>query len=66
MDTVIDGRDAVIVEWQKSFIGTETRCIQMFVIVDKFVWKVTCSVDPEEYDDVKDDLYSIIQSLDIL
>ncbi len=67
-NTTVDGINAVIIDWEKSFtdLDKKSRSVQMFMIVDQLVWKITCYVDSEKYDDTKDDLYDIVKSLRIL
>ena len=68
INTIIGGREAIIIDWESSFpdLGKKGRSVQMFMIVDKLVWKITCNVDSEKYAYIKDDLYAIVESLRIL
>ena len=68
INTIIDGREAVIIDWESytSDSNGKVRCIQMFTIADKLVWKVTCYADSEKFSDFEDDLHAIIRSLRIL
>ena len=68
INTIVGGREAAIIDWGSSYpdLDKKSRCVQMFMIADKLVWKVTCYVDSEEYDDFKDDLHAIVRSLRIL
>ena len=66
--TIIDGREAVIIDWESytSDSNGKVRCIQMFTIADKLVWKVTCYADSEKFSDFEDALHAIVRSLRIL
>jgi len=66
--TNIGGREAVVIDWEQSYsdIGKKARTIQMFMIADGLVWKITCYVDSTKYDYFQDDLYAIVTSLRIL
>lgn len=68
INTIIGGREAVIIDWENSYpdIGKKARTVQLFMIADNLVWKVTCVVDLEEYRTYKDDLFAIVRSLRIL
>ncbi|MBA7582401.1 hypothetical protein ES708_24329 [subsurface metagenome] len=68
VSTIIDGREAVIIDWESytSDSSRKARCIQMFIIADKLVWKVTCYADSEKFSDFEDDLHAIVRSLRIL
>lgn len=68
VSTIINGREAVIIDWESytSDLSGKVRCIQMFTIVDKLVWKVTCYADSEKFSDFEDDLHAIVRSLRIL
>ena len=67
-ETNIGGREAVIIDWESSYpdIGKTARTLQMFMIADGLVWKITCYVDSTKYDYFKDDLHAIVSSLRIL
>lgn len=66
--TIIGGREAVIIDWESSSseLGKKARSVQMFLIADNLVWKVTCYVDSEKFSDFEDDLHAIVRSLLIL
>jgi len=68
LNTIIGGKEAVIIDWGNSVpdSGKKARTVQMFMIADKLVWKVTCYVDSENYDYFRSDLYDIVRSLRIL
>ena len=63
VSTIIGGREAVIIDWESytSDLSGKVRCVQMFMIADKLVWKVTCYVNSEKYGYFKDDLYAILK-----
>jgi len=67
VNTIIGGREAVIIDWESSSseLGKKARSIQMFLIADNLVWKVTCYVDSEKFSDFEDDLHAIVRSLRI-
>ena len=66
--TIIGGREAVIIDWESSTseLGKKARSVQMFLIADNLVWKVTCYVDSEKLSNFEDDLHAIVRSLRIL
>jgi len=68
VSTIIGGREAVIIDWESSSseLGKKARSIQMFLIADNLVWKVTCYVDSQQFSDFEDDLHAIVRSLRIL
>lgn len=67
-NTIIGGREAVIIDWGNSYpdLDKKARTVQMFMIADKLVWKVTCYVDSEKFSDFEDDLHAMVRSLRIL
>lgn len=67
LNTIIDGREAIVVDWEVSIpdLG-KSRCLQMFTLKDKLVWKVTCYAGSEVFSDFEDDLYAMVRSLRIL
>ncbi|MBA7587861.1 hypothetical protein ES708_29906 [subsurface metagenome] len=66
--TIIDGREAVIIDWESftSDLSGKVRCVQMFTIADEIVWKVTCYADSTKFADFEDDFLAIVRSLRIL
>ena len=68
VNTIIGGREAVIIDWESytSDSSTKVRCIQVFIIADRLVWKVTCYADSEKFSDFEGDLHTIVRSLRIL
>jgi len=65
--TVVDGRAALILKYRKwgQDIG-EWRNLDLFIIEDNLVWWVTCSAQPENFEDYVDTFYSILCSFRIL
>jgi len=64
--TTIGGREATIVDWEGTFpeLGTFHE-LQMFMLVGKVVWTVTCGTGPEKFSDFEDDFHAIVRSLRI-
>jgi len=44
----------------------ELHPLQMYVLVDKVIWVVTCTPSQGEFDEWEDDFYHIVSSLRIL
>lgn len=67
-NTIIGGREAVIIDWGDSYpdLDKKARTVQMFMIADNLVWKVTCYVESEKFSDFEDDLHAMVRSLRIL
>ncbi len=65
--TTIGGRQAVIVEWEGTFpqLG-KFHDLQMFTLVGKTVWVVTCTPPTGKFSDYEDDFQAIVRSLRIL
>ena len=68
VSTIIGGREAVIIDWESytSDLSGKVRSVQMFILADKLVWKVTCYADSQKFSDFEDDLHAIVRSLRIL
>ena len=66
--TIIDGRQAIILDFEARFPNTElVHFLTMRMCIDKFGWVITCSVCPPlNFYDFKDDLYAIAKSFQIL
>ncbi len=67
-NTIIGGREAVVIDWGDSYpdLDKKARSVQMFMIADNLLWKVTCYADSEKFNDFEDDLHAIVRSLRIL
>jgi hypothetical protein len=65
--TTVDGRDATIINWEGTYpqLG-KVRCLQMFILVGKTGWAVTCSPPSGEYSKWDQDFQVIMRSLRIL
>ena len=67
IDETIDGRMATIIEYEATFPNVgKNHVLQMFTVVGKTVWIVSCTPEPEKFDDIEDDFYAIVRSLRIL
>lgn len=66
--TIIDGRKAIILEFEARFPNLVlVHCLVMFTVIDKFGWAITCTVCPPlNFYDFKVDLYAIVKSFKIL
>lgn len=64
--TVIDGTEAIIIEWGSLESTQVLRCIQVFMVVDQLIWKVTFYIPETQASLFKEDIYNIIGSLRIL
>jgi hypothetical protein len=64
--TTVDGREATVVSWEGSVSGQKSlHFVQMFTVVDKTVWIVTCTVTPEKFSQWENDFNTIVRSLHI-
>jgi|GEM_PF-3506665 hypothetical protein len=65
--TVVGGREAIIMDAQTldPELG-ESRDLTLYMIKDSLLWEVTCSAEPEDFEDYKDAFYSILSSFRIL
>lgn len=66
-DTTIDGRKATIIDSEATIPGFgKTQQLQMFALVGKIVWIVTCTSEPGKFSESEEDFYAIVRSLRIL
>jgi hypothetical protein len=64
--TQVDGREATIIEWEGTIPQDQSaRNFQMYLLVGRNAWCVTCRVPPGETDNWKNDFNSIVRSLRI-
>jgi len=65
--TVVDGRDAIIVDCEDydPDVGT-WRYIQLYMTKDKFLWVVSCSAESDDFNDYEDTFSDIVRSIRIL
>jgi len=65
--TTVDGREATILDLEGAHpqIG-KFRILQMYVLVGKTVWLVTCTSSSEEFSTWEEDFQTILRSLRIL
>ncbi len=67
IDETIDGRKATIIEYEATIPGSgKNHPIQMFTLVGKIVWVVTCSPELGKFSESEEDSYAIVRSLRIL
>jgi hypothetical protein len=65
--TTVDGREATILGWEGTYPQLGKGCVlQMFVLVGKTVWCVTCTPPSEEFSKWEEDFQAIVRSLRIL
>jgi len=64
--TTISGREATIVEWEGTYpqLGRGHQ-LQMFMLVGKVAWIVTCTPPSGEFSKYEDDFHAIVRSLRI-
>jgi len=67
INTKIDGRDAVIIEYEATYPGTGSKVhtLAMSILMGKTAWLVDCATGTEEFDTWKTDFDTIIRSLKI-
>jgi hypothetical protein len=65
--TTVGGREATIVEWEGTYpqVG-KNHNLQMYILVGKNAWIVSCTPPPGEYDKCGKDFQAIVRSLRIL
>ena len=65
--TVVDGRDAIIVDCEDydPDLGI-WRYIQLYITKDKFVWVVSCGAESDDFNKYEDTFYNIVRSIRIL
>jgi hypothetical protein len=66
IDVNVSKNPAKIIEWVNVLNNHKLRTIELFLINNKYIWKVTCGVAEEQYQSYSDDLYKTVQSLRIL
>ncbi len=66
--TIIDGRQAIIVDFEVLLPNFPLiHSLFMIMRIDQFVWMTTCGVGPPlNFYDFKDDIYAIVKSFKIL
>jgi hypothetical protein len=67
--TTLGGHDAIVVEFEYTLPSQPLRCRYLLMIMraQRSMWFVTCTVlPPLEFDDVRDDLVAVINSLRVL
>jgi hypothetical protein len=62
LETTVEGREATILELEVP----EFYMLHMITTVDRRVWEVACSSDPEDSEQWKDDFQVIVRSLRLL
>jgi hypothetical protein len=64
--TTVDGREAIILDWEGTpQTGKKLHFLQMFTLVDKAVWSVTCTALPDDFGQWQNVFQTIVQSLRI-
>ena len=67
LNTTIDGREAVISDWEDYDPDYGTwRYITTYLVKDKFMWSVTCAAESEDFKNYEDTFSDIVRSLRIL
>ena len=64
-DTIIDGRQATIIEYSATLGGTPRHDVVSFFIDGGEIWSVTSAALQQNYQQYKDDLYHIARSLKV-
>jgi hypothetical protein len=66
--TTVGGREAIIANWEETApdAGKKSRSVQMFMLADNLLFKVTCYVPSEHFNNYAQDLDAIVRSLRIL
>jgi hypothetical protein len=65
--TTVDGREAIILEWQGNETKDEIRnFLQLYTIANKAVWEVDFITTPNDFAKWHDDCYAVLNSLRIL
>jgi len=65
--TTVGNRTATIVEWQGNFCGVgKVRYVEIYLLVSKTVWYVTCATLQDEYSNWECTFDAIVRSLRIL
>jgi len=63
--TVIDGREAAIIECESEIQGTTTHGLMMITTAGNLIWQVTSVTIPDSFSEHEDDFQAIIHSLRI-
>ncbi len=67
LKTTVGGREATIIESEGTFPGAEkTHYLQLYTLVGKTAWAVTCTTSPGEFNEWEEDLNAVLRSLRIL
>ncbi|MCP4609012.1 MAG: hypothetical protein GY845_09915 [Planctomycetes bacterium] len=66
--TIIDGREAAILEFEADLYGTHAHDLMMFMMIDEIIWGITCTLFPdfEDFEDYETDFLSIVRSFRVL
>jgi hypothetical protein len=65
--TTVDGREAVIIDFQvEPMPDTTYHYLWMVTLVGKTAWLISCQVSPEMFSDYEEDFYAIVRSFRIL
>ena len=65
-DTIVDGREATIIESESTISGFKTYDICLITLNGKICWYVTCgTTNLNVYEEYKDDFHHIVRSLRI-
>ena len=66
INTTINGREATIFEWEGALPQKDKfHYLQMFTLVDKTIWAVTCTAFPDDFAEWEQDFDTIVRSLRI-
>ena len=65
--TTVDGKEAVIVEYEADFLGLDrSHHLVMMMFAGRVGWTVTCTTTPDRFGEFEADLHAIVRSLRIL
>ena len=65
-ETIVDGREAAIVEFEATPLHADQRYyMQMYILESNFVWVINCTCAPGDVAMWESDFQSIIRSLHI-
>ena len=63
INTTVNGREAIILGWEGTIPTlAKTRVLQMYIIVDKIAWNVTCTPPSGEFSEWEEEFYNILNS----
>ena len=67
LKTTVGGREATILNCEVTYpqVGS-FHSMQMYMIIGKNIWVVSCTTTPEAFSEWEDDLHSVVRSLRIL